>query len=227
MKCFFFLFFFWCGAECHPTPTPTSTRHCHLPPIPSINHPVRPATHTTHNSNGTHHQKKKWNKQINTVTDHCQATGGGRTNEKTFRNLTGAPRASFARHSLKTLLPFVGKCCFGSYGERPLRCQAGVSSFAKFTPPPSPSFLEVAHSHGEIIHEHFCLWIQSTIGHLRECVWCVCARLCVCVDRICFLLESHTVPPGPGVCIALAVETFDWKVDPFSLRMSTRAVSMG
>lgn len=53
--------------------------------------------------------------------------------------------------------------------------------------------------------------------------------VCVCGGgaHICFLLESHTVPPGPGVCIALAVETFDWKVDPFSLRMSTRPVSMG
>lgn len=143
---------------------------------------------------------------------------GGQTNEETFRNLTGALRASLARHSLKTLLPFVGKRCFGSYGELLIWCQAGVSSFAKFTPPP---FLEVAHSHGEISQTWtFCLWIQSTIGRLRVCV-------CVGGGRICFLLESHTVPPGPGVCIALAVETFDWKVDPFSLRMSTRAVSMG
>lgn len=115
---FFFSPFFLCGAECHATPTSTSTHHLYLPPIPSINHPVSPATHTNTHMHTQLHTLLQQHKQINNPSDHCQATGGWRTNEKTFTDHAGELLALFVCEPL--VENFIGLCWsvhyFGFYG---------------------------------------------------------------------------------------------------------------
>lgn len=127
----------------------------------------------------------------------------------------------FVSRSLKTLLVFVGVCTILGFMVSFLYdARHERSAFAA----PPPPWLKVPCSHGEISLTWTFLPLK-TVHHTQPSV---CVHACVyAFFFFFFLLKSHTVPPGTEVCVALAVETFHWKVDPFSLRMSTRAVSMG
>lgn len=127
----------------------------------------------------------------------------------------------FVSRSLKTLLVFVGVCTILGFMVSFLYDARHERS--AFAAPPAPLTESTLLPWGNQSNMN----IFTSENNSPHSAICVCACVCVCIFFFFFLLKSHTVPPGTEVCVALAVETFHWKVDPFSLRMSTRAVSMG
>lgn len=143
---FFSPFFDVVPSATPPPPPPPLTISIYPPYLLLIILSVQRHTHT-HTNNSKWHTLLQQQKQINNTRDHCQATGGRTTNEKTFRNHTGELLALFASRSLKTLLVFVGVCTVSGFMVSFLY---DVRHEPSALPNSTPSRLKVPSSHGEI-----------------------------------------------------------------------------